>query len=175
MHLLLSKHRPNIHEAQFPYCSFTNSTGPAMPGPDPLQAHKHGAIMSCLGCNSFRGSSETHGGPTLQPPQTENKEAEQTACVGTTSQVTGFVTRITHSCSTSQACPMASPSPSTPQVDVITFGGSGKKPPQLLLRGHDPLNQQPSLPRPKEEPGKKKMPCHPQANVVFQHLRLHKP
>lgn len=143
----------------------------------PLQAHEYGAIMSCQGCNSFRGSSETHGDPKLQPPQIENKEAEQTACVGTTSQATGFVTRITHSCSTSQACPMVSPSPSTgtPQVDAITFGGSGKKPPQLLLRSDDPLNQQPSLPRQKEEPGKKKMPCHPQANVVFQHLRLHKP
>lgn len=157
----------------FPYCSFTNSTSPVTPGPDPLQAHEHGALMSCQSCNSFRGSSETHGDPKLQPPQIENEEAEQTACVGTTSQATGFVTRITHSCSTSQACPMASPNPSTPQVDAITLRGSGKKPPQLLLRDDDPPNQQPSLPRPKEEPGKKKMPYHPQANVVFQFLKLH--
>lgn len=60
------------------------------------------------------------------------------------------------------------------------LGGSCEKPPQLLLRGDDATNQRQSVPRPREEPGKKKMPCHCQANVAFHFLRLrsqelHKP
>lgn len=43
-------------------------------------------------------------------------------------------------------------------------------PPQLLLRGDNATNQRQSLPRPREEPGKKKMTRHPQANVVFHFL-----
>lgn len=62
-----------------------------------------------------------------------------------------------------------SPSTGTPPMDITTLGGSGKKPPQLLPRGDGPPDQQPSLPRPREGPGKKKMPW----DVCF--LMLHKP
>lgn len=90
------------------------------------------------------------------------------------SQAASFVTRITHSCFTSRACPCASPSPSTStsHVGITTLGGSPEKHPQLLLRG-DAKKQWQSLPRPREKPGEMKTPCHSQANVVFHFLRLH--
>lgn len=63
--------------------------------------------------------------------------------------------------------------PAIPQLGITTSGGSYKKPPQLLLRSDNATNQQQSPHRPREEPGKKRMPCHPQANMVFPFLRLH--
>lgn len=113
------------------------------------------------------------GQPSATPAQSQAPTG-QGASVMPPSQAASFITRITHSCFTSQACTSASPSPrtSTPQVGIITLVGSCKKPPQLLLRGDDATNQQQSLLRPREEP-RKKTPCHPQANVVFHVLRLH--
>lgn len=53
----------------------------------------------------------------------------------------------------------APPSPSTPPMDITTLGGSGKKPPQLLPRGDDPPDQQPSPPKGKARKEKDAMGC----------------
>lgn len=124
--LLLSKHSPNIHEALFPYCSLTNSTGPVTSSPDPLHTHEHGATVSCQGCNNFRGSSQAHADPKLQPLWMENKLDIQP----TQGQSHRPPVLLPGSYTAALQGKPASPSPSTgtPQVDVTTLGGSGKKP-----------------------------------------------
>ena len=128
--------------------------------------------MACQLRGSFSGGSQADGDPMLQPAQTENNTVSEPACTRTTpcrpSPASGTQraggergASLASSHSHYQDCSQLLYTPSLGQC-ITTSGGPREERPQLLLRADYATSQQQNLPRPTEEPGKKKTPYLPQ-------------